>query len=231
MLNFREQIAGVTVAALEAIMGSHGWINLAPFQKQEHGFTYTANLGEAYPTTITISIKQGALWVETDRSLKESEAACVKRIVDRMLSLDFPIQEFKKLCRAKNRNDLLSLASQGWGRMLRSPNAWEDACKTLLTTNASWNHTRKMCLNMCDGLGSTSLSGHMAFPTPARVRAIYPSLLREFGLGYRADPIYCSRRKALWLRFSRMIVVCNVSWVGVAFSRASRLFTAMSSMQ
>jgi 3-methyladenine DNA glycosylase/8-oxoguanine DNA glycosylase len=74
--------------------------------------------------------------------------------------------------------------------MLRSPTFWEDAAKTLCTTNASWGHTQKMCGNLCEHLGQQTVSGTRTFPSPYDVLQAGEAFLREkVGLGYRSHSL------------------------------------------
>ncbi len=106
-----------------------------------------------------------------------------------MLSVDFPLDDFIEHCTERGEKSLAALAEQGWGRLLRAPTAWEDAVKTLCTTNASWGHTRKMCDGLCEGLGSRARNGAAAFPTPAQVLQAGEKELKACGLGYRASSV------------------------------------------
>ena len=119
-------------------------------------------------------------------------------VAEHMLSLDFPTDEFAEKCKRKKATTLLRLARKGWGRMLRSPTYWEDAVKTLCTTNASWGYTQKMCRRLCDELGEETPSGLRTFPPPAKVLdAGEPFLKKTVGMGYRSKSLVLLARRAV----------------------------------
>ena len=81
--------------------------------------------------------------------------------------------------------------------MFRSPTYWEDAVKTLCTTNASWGYTQKMCQNLCLQLGETTPSGMKTFPLPERVLKAGERFLKEkIGMGYRSKSMLMLAKKA-----------------------------------
>ena len=83
--------------------------------------------------------------------------------------------------------DLRWALSRGAGRLLRSPTVFEDAVKTLCTTNCSWSLTRAMVGRLCETLGEPGPGGEQAFPTPAALAARPESFFRDtIRAGYRA---------------------------------------------
>ena len=83
--------------------------------------------------------------------------------------------------------DLRWALSRGAGRLLRSPTVFEDAVKTLCTTNCSWALTRAMVGRLCETLGEPGPGGERAFPTPAALAARPESFFRDtIRAGYRA---------------------------------------------
>ena len=85
------------------------------------------------------------------------------------------------------RPDLRWALARGAGRLLRSPTVFEDAVKTLCTTNCTWAVTRGLVARLCAELGDAGPGGERAFPTPAamaaRPEAFYRDVIRA---GYRA---------------------------------------------
>ncbi len=83
--------------------------------------------------------------------------------------------------------DLSWAAERGAGRMLRSPTVFEDAVKTLCTTNCTWALTETMSRNLVAELGQEGPLGARAFPTPEamarRPERFYRDRVRA---GYRA---------------------------------------------
>jgi len=83
--------------------------------------------------------------------------------------------------------DLRWALARGAGRLLRSPTVWEDAVKTLCTTNCSWALTRAMVARLCEAAGEPGPGGERAFPTPEALAARPERFFRdEIRAGYRA---------------------------------------------
>lgn len=176
---------------LKPLVLSHGWIHLLPAKRTKSGFEYSLCVGEIYPVLIRVIRKANNVFCICDQPLKREAKRKLRLAVSRMLSLDFPLEELETSCKERHRYDLLRLAKAGWGRILRSPTAWEDAVKTLCTTNASWGYTQQMCKLLCEKLGRTTQSGTMAFPLPEDiVKAGLASLKKKVRLGYRAEYLF-----------------------------------------
>jgi 3-methyladenine DNA glycosylase/8-oxoguanine DNA glycosylase len=78
-------------------------------------------------------------------------------------------------------------ALRGAGRLLRSPTVFEDAVKTLCTTNCTWALTRAMVTNLVLRLGDPAPLGERAFPTPQAMAAQGERFYRDaVRAGYRA---------------------------------------------
>jgi 3-methyladenine DNA glycosylase/8-oxoguanine DNA glycosylase len=204
MMKSMPEIAGID---LSPILWSHGWIYLAPVENVENAEDNDTNIrfplilqAGTIVTIVTVSIKprgKGHI-VEIDRRLSLRQQDNLHKILHHMLSLDFPLHEFQAICKLKKATTLLRLAKQGWGRMFRSPTLWEDAVKTLCTTNASWGYTQKMCRNLCDQLGATASSGLKTFPTPEKVIRYGERRLKEkVGMGYRNKSLVMLARRAV----------------------------------
>ena len=77
------------------------------------------------------------------------------------LQLDEDLSELhRRLCCDQSMNWAGRL---GAGRMLRSPTAFEDAVKTLCTTNCSWSLTKVMVGKLVSEFGSVSSDGRPCF--------------------------------------------------------------------
>lgn len=187
----------ISSKTLHPILHSHGWAYLAPCEVTEGGFRYPIVLGARSTVTVSVTGLAASVRVQADRALSPRQAERVRKAVKHMLSVDFPMAEFAAMCRAKKANPLLRLARQGWGRMLRSPTFWEDAIKTLCTTNASWGYTRKMCANLCAVLGRTTLSGLKTLPLPNDILTTGEQVLtRDVGMGYRSKSLIALAERA-----------------------------------
>jgi N-glycosylase/DNA lyase len=115
----------------------------------------------------------------------------IKRIdsaLTRILGLKEDTEELFEI--AKNIGRLYpGLIKKGAGRLLRGATLWEDAAKTLFTTNCSWALTQRMCAKICSSTFSIpSPSGRFPFPNPSSVARENPeSLKRKLPIGYRAE--------------------------------------------
>jgi N-glycosylase/DNA lyase len=183
---------------LTPVLQSHGWINLAPAQRIADGFRYSLLIDRSCPVSIEVISHSGDIRCYADRALDPHQAYKLRKMLSRMLSLDFPIGEFCDACKIKKKGDYLDLAMAGWGRMLRSPSGWEDAVKTLCTTNASWPYTQSMCRSLCSEFGETTPSGDKTFPHPNKIsRKTYGLLFNKAKMGYRTASLIKLSRNAL----------------------------------
>ena len=183
---------------LTPVLHSHGWINLAPAERIEDGFRYSLLIDRSCPVSIEVISRSGDIRCYADKALDPRQAYKLRKILSRMLSLDFPVGEFCDTCERQKKEDYLSLAIKGWGRMLRCPTAWEDAVKTLCTTNASWSYTKSMCKSICSEFGETTPSGRKTFPHPDEISGKSPRLLFKIArMGYRTGSLIELSRKAL----------------------------------
>jgi N-glycosylase/DNA lyase len=172
-------------------------VYLAPADLIDGGFRYPLRLSTGASIVLEITASHGGIVISADRRMAGKEKRALQLLAEHMLSLDFPLTEFIAVCRARKVTALLRLARRGWGRMFRSPSVWEDAVKTLCTTNASWGYTEKMCRNLCAQLGEPTPSGLKTFPGPdAILKAGQRFLKNSVGMGYRAKSLVMLARKA-----------------------------------
>ena len=84
---------------------------------------------------------------------------------------------------ARDLPDLRWALARGAGRLLRSPTVFEDAVKTLCTTNCSWALTRLMVERLCDALGARGAARRARVPVPGArwPRGPSPSTARRSG--------------------------------------------------
>jgi 3-methyladenine DNA glycosylase/8-oxoguanine DNA glycosylase len=164
----------------------HGWYDLSPFNLNETEgvlrYVFT-NASATTAATGAISGRPGELRVRmSSRSIPTGK---VIRDVRHILRLDDDMAEFYEAAR---REDRLQWAAEiGAGRMLRSPTVFEDAVKTLCTTNCSWALTKKMVENLVEKLGKPSSGGARAFPMPAAMADMDEAFYREeIKAGYRS---------------------------------------------
>jgi 3-methyladenine DNA glycosylase/8-oxoguanine DNA glycosylase len=164
----------------------HGWYDLAPFVFNEPAgelrYVFTDWSGQKAVAGI-VSGRPGELTVRLpNRSVQEAK---VIRDVRHILRLDDDMAEFYDAARREER--LHWAAEIGAGRLLRSPTVFEDAVKTMCTTNCSWALTRKMVANLVEKLGIPAAWGEKAFPTPAAMASVDDKFYREeIRAGYRS---------------------------------------------
>ena len=165
---------------------SHGWYDLAPFYFDETAgelrYVFADKTGRK--TSIgRITGGNGRLTVRLSNTAVPT--AKLERDVRHILRLDDDMSGFYEAAR---REDRLHWASGiGAGRLLRSPTVFEDAIKTMCTTNCSWALTRKMVDNLVDKLGTLASGGLKAFPTAEALSRMGEKFYRdEIKAGYRS---------------------------------------------
>ncbi len=180
-----------------SVVNSHGWIQLAPFRFQNNTVYYVDRLSTNRVVEYRISDASDGVQIETDK-LNRAEQSEVKEKISWVFGLD---QDFSSFYKAVRKEPKLRHAQKlARGRVLRSPTFFEDVIKTILTTNTLWAATIRMTSNLIANFGdaSTSLgtgplpgSDFKAFPTPERIAAASPEVLREaVRVGYRGPAIH-----------------------------------------
>ena len=165
---------------------SHGWCDLRPFELVDNAtLVRVLDAGGAAPVTVTITGDGRALRVSTPRRLGRRALARVERDVRHIFRLDERLTEFYEAVAGDP--DFSWIASDGAGRLLRSPTVFEDLVKSVMTTNCSWSLTRKMVTELVRSLGREGTDGRRAFPTPEAMAARPVEFYREVvRAGYRA---------------------------------------------
>jgi 3-methyladenine DNA glycosylase/8-oxoguanine DNA glycosylase len=164
---------------------SHGWVNLDPFSwdNEENKLSLSFKLnGQVYSGNIQQTPDNETLTFVAKEKILLKDESSVRNVISRVLSFDQNIEGLIRLCRLKRGEKYIDLLKEGWGRILKAPTAWEDAVKTICTTNASWGFTQLMCKNLCKYVGDKN-----AFPIPSDFKDLPEKLLREkVKLGYRS---------------------------------------------
>ncbi|HET9599794.1 MAG TPA: Fe-S cluster assembly protein HesB, partial [Anaeromyxobacteraceae bacterium] len=144
-----------------------------------------------------------ALRIAAQGRLTAAEAAEVRAQLRTCLALDEDLGPFYARVRELDacpvgRHPLPRLvwaAERGAGRLLRSPTVFEDAVKTLCTTNCTWGLTRVMITNLVEKLGIPAPGGGRTFPTPEAMADRTERFFREeIRAGYRAGALRCIAR-------------------------------------
>ncbi len=186
------ELAAKPPFSLHSVIHSHGWARLAPFYLDEDTgkFSYILALENRRILDLVIEETSGGVSVEINNSITKTEAKEVSNAVMWMLGLDQDFSEFYELAKAEPK--LQHVKTNAQGRLLRSPTLFEDAIKTILTTNTAWSGTVRMVNKFVEQFGE-SLHGadpRKSFPTPQAIAASNEDILREeTRLGYRAPYI------------------------------------------
>jgi 3-methyladenine DNA glycosylase/8-oxoguanine DNA glycosylase len=174
-------------------LNSHGFADLPPLVLDEAGRTLELTLptprGRARRVRIGRSSRQRASVTVLGPPAAPKVGAALAAGVRHILRLDQDLSEFYRRC--ADDPDLAWVATEGAGRMLRSPTVFEDVVKTICTTNCSWGLTTKMVNALVTELGEPAVGGDgplsHAFPTPGAMAAqperFYRNVVRA---GYRS---------------------------------------------
>jgi len=185
---------------LDVTVRSHGWYDLAPWRYDGARRTLARPLRLATGRVVAAEVTEapGGLAVRLLAAGRPSaaEAAEARAQLRECLALDDDLSPFHATAAALERRraggegrlpDLRWALARGAGRLLRSPTVWEDAVKTLLTTNCSWALTRAMVARLCEAAGEPGPDGALAFPAPAALARRTERFFREVvRAGYRA---------------------------------------------
>ncbi len=175
-----------------SVVKSHGWVQLAPFRFDEDSKTlfYTDRLSNGRVLDYRITGSSKAVNVAITGKLNKLERNEVIEKVTWMFGLDADFSDFYKAARKEPK--LRRAEKLAHGRVLRSPTFFEDVIKTILTTNTLWGATKRMNLNLIASFSDPLAdSDKRAFPTPDRIAASSPEVLKEaVRVGYRAPAIH-----------------------------------------
>jgi N-glycosylase/DNA lyase len=183
---------------LGLVVRSHGWYDLAPWAWDEARCVLARPLLLASARVVHAELAPGAragelaLRVTARGRLGARDAAEVRARLATCLSVDHDLAPFHARVRevaaggSRGAPDLGWAVARGAGRLLRSPTVFEDAVKTLCTTNCTWALTRVMVTNLVEKLGAPGPRGR-AFPTPQAMAERPERFYRdEIRAGYRA---------------------------------------------
>lgn len=166
---------------------SHGWCALPPFEFEKNTWTLVRVLdrGHPRPVTVKISSQNGGLRIKASRRLGKRATEKVVHDVRHMFRLDDDLRDFYQSTTAEP--EFAWIASEGAGRLLRSPTVFEDLAKMICTTNCSWSLTEKMVGALVNELGAESDDGRKSFPTAEAMSRKPEKFFRDkIRAGYRA---------------------------------------------
>ena len=176
--------------SLHATCHAHGWKYLAPYRWDKlSSKLHVAALMKSGAADVGIAQSGRKLIVDvvSHKKLSSTDRELLTKNLRRALDLDRPTGDLLSLC-DKHGKPYGKLVRGGAGRLLRSLTLWEDAAKTLFTTNCTWALTLKMAEGVCSEKFSTATpSGKFPFPEPAAILKKSPDQLRKMlPIGYRA---------------------------------------------
>jgi 3-methyladenine DNA glycosylase/8-oxoguanine DNA glycosylase len=169
---------------------AHGWKYLAPFRWDDDKETLAFACFTGFqPVDVKARQRRDRILVDvlSHRRLRASALAQVVASVKRALSTDVETEPLLTVAAGAGKRYAAKVRA-GAGRMLRGCSLWEDAAKTLFTTNCSWALTMKMAEGLCsEKFSQPTPKGQHPFPAPERI-AEYPAeqLRKMVSLGYRA---------------------------------------------
>jgi 3-methyladenine DNA glycosylase/8-oxoguanine DNA glycosylase len=173
---------------LPAVVRSHGWIQMAPFEEtSHHGLAYTIRLGSGKVIRFEVDAIDSLLRVSTTDVLTKAEQDELSRTISWMLDLEQDFSEFYALARQEPK--LTRMVERQAGRVLRSPSLFEDVIRTMLTTNTLWKHTLRMCRELTTRYGEALPCDPQqhTFPTAEALAQVdEPTLREQCRMGYRA---------------------------------------------
>jgi 3-methyladenine DNA glycosylase/8-oxoguanine DNA glycosylase len=177
--------------SFSAVVGSHGWAQLAPFGvSPDGGLTYVYRMDSGRVVELRIREASGGIETAVDGALDPREQRQVARDAAWMFGLEQDLSPFYALARAEPK--LAKAEARAQGRVLRCPTLFEDAVKTMLTVNTSWAGTIRMVGALAAQFGDP-LPGdgdRHAFPAPEQIAAADEETLRtRTRLGFRAPSV------------------------------------------
>jgi 3-methyladenine DNA glycosylase/8-oxoguanine DNA glycosylase len=196
---------------LRLTVESHGWYDLAPWrwdrERRVLGRPFRLSTGRAVDVEVAPGPHGLAFRAAAVGRLAAAETREARDAMGACLALDEDLGPFRararelEALRAAGRGrdlpDLRWALARGAGRLLRSPTVYEDAVKTLCTTNCSWALTRAMVGRLCERLGEPGPRGGWTFPTPQAMAGRPERFYRdEVRAGYRAPFLLALARGA-----------------------------------
>jgi N-glycosylase/DNA lyase len=189
---------------LERVVRSHGWYDLAPWTWEPGRRTLARPLLLPGGRVVRAEVAERdggtslALRLAARGRVGAAEAAEARAALRTCLALDEDLEPFRALAiRLEGPGGPVQGAlGRGLGRLLRSPTVFEDAVKTLCTTNCSWALTRVMVSRLVEELGAPGPEGERAFPDAAAMAGRGERFYRDrIRAGYRAPYLRALARR------------------------------------
>ena len=178
---------------LQSVIHSHGWWRLPPFSLYEESgaLSRVDALSDGAIVRYTVYEDDGALLLQVEDALTAAQQAELESIVARVLGWELDLAPFYEYLAAFP--EYAWVAPRALGRKLKCPTVWEDAVKTLLTTNTTWAMTIQMVTRVA-ALGVREGEGEderIAFSTPQQLAELgEEALAAAVRAGYRNAYLY-----------------------------------------
>ena len=182
--------ASLPYFSLEQTAMSHGWIQLSPFEwDDQHKTLRRCERVGRQLATLVIRQKGNRTTCScySQSPLPESARHKLRQRFLYMIGHEIQLADFLSLAKRLD-PQVHRFAERGGARFLRGTTLFEDATKTLFTTNASWSFTRQMCMRLATACHRrvSPLPYGMPFPTAKQVAAMSVTALeKDCRLGYR----------------------------------------------
>ncbi len=173
---------------------SHGWVELLPneYHSDDHTFSRIEELPSGKVVQIHVHPHEGSndgcvtVDITHKGKLSKTDITAVQNNVKHMLRLDEDFSAFYALC--KKKGDPYSSMADGKGRLLRSPNLFEEIVKVICTTNIQWGGTKRMVRELVTAYGTpfTFDPEKNTFPRPEVIAAVlFEEFQEKVHMGYR----------------------------------------------
>lgn len=185
---------------------SHGWVVLAPnaWDIERRAMTRVEQLDGGQVVLLEIggagTPRKPEIRIEVSHRsrLSGKSAAEIQRRVSHMFRLDEDLRDFYVARRSRGGHWVKVTA--GLGRLLRSPNLFEDVVKIICTTNTQWGGTKRMAAGLVEAYGTPYPGDKLrkAFPAPHAIAAADPEEFAErVRMGYRAPYVHELARRVV----------------------------------
>jgi len=185
--------AGGEPVSLRATLGSHGlaWLPPNEISADAGRLVTTLRLRDGSARAIVaIEEPPGMLAIRVaGRAPSARTAAEIVAAARAILALD---DDLAPAYARFARDTEFAFAAAGFGRLLRSPTAFEDVVRTICTTNCAWSATERMVAALVTHLGTPAAGAPAAgwqgraFPTAAQLAAAGDAFFRDVArAGYR----------------------------------------------
>ncbi len=170
---------------------SHGWFQLVPFYWDNSTNTLNWALNTSQNGPVAISIQEQESGSEQTKLLFKTHnnaTADKDEIINQfhlVFNLDLNLSGFYKICSLHS--TLKQLPQKGMGRLMRSPNVFQDVFKSICGTNVMWKQAVKMVNTIAELGDVVPGTSYRVFPTPQQILDASESYLKDTGrVGYRS---------------------------------------------